>query len=221
MIITVTTTKGGAGKTTIAINLAVAFAHQGHEVCIIDTDTDQHSSLRWANRRDEEEQHITVVRVGEDKLIKEAMNFSKKFDIVIIDGRPTFSESLDSAVVACDVVIIPVKPSVLELDAFQDFLPRVAKIKDMRESRNSNDTLTALALFNGLDASSNISKEIVEAVEMIVAQSESVGLLNTKIYNRVAYRNSLNAGLGVIEEGDSKAKNEVRELALEIKKMFE
>lgn len=220
MIITVTTTKGGAGKTTIAINLAVAFAHQGQDVCIIDTDTDQNSSLKWSNRRDAEEKHITVVRVGEDKLIKEAMNFAKKFDIVIIDGRPTFSDSLDTAVVACDVVIIPVKPSVLELDAFQDFVPRVVKIKELRETRNENDSLTALALFNGLDSSSNISKEIVEAVEMIVEQNENVRLLNSKVYNRVAYRNSLNSGLGVLEEGDVKAKNEMKALIAEIRSIF-
>jgi chromosome partitioning protein len=216
MIITVTTTKGGAGKTTIAINLAVAYAHQGKEVCIIDTDTDQYSSIRWSNRRDEEEKDITVIRVGEDKLIKEAYKFSKKFDVVIIDGRPTMSDSLDSAVVACDVVIIPVSPSVLELDAFQDFIPRVKKIKDMREGRNESDTLIAFAVLNGLDSKSNISKEIGEAIRAITNKNDYITLLDSKIYNRVAYRNSLTGGLGVLEEGDPKAKGEIQALIKEL-----
>ena len=45
MIISVINLKGGVGKTTIAINLAVAFANRGKKVCIIDTDKEQLSSV--------------------------------------------------------------------------------------------------------------------------------------------------------------------------------
>ena len=43
MKIGITNLKGGVGKTTLSINLAVCFAHMGYKVCIVDTDTNQNS----------------------------------------------------------------------------------------------------------------------------------------------------------------------------------
>ncbi|WP_461137387.1 nucleotide-binding protein, partial [Spirosoma terrae] len=53
MIISVTSLKGGVGKSTIAQNLAVCFAHSKYTVCIVDVDTNQ-SALRWSGLRDED-----------------------------------------------------------------------------------------------------------------------------------------------------------------------
>jgi len=92
----------------------------------------------------------------------------------------------------------------------------VKKIKDMREGRDESDTLTAFAVLNGLDSKSNISKEIGEAIRAITNKNDYVTLLDSKIYNRVAYRNSLTSGLGVLEEGDPKAKKEVKALLEEL-----
>jgi len=64
MVIAVTTTKGGSGKTTVTINLAAAFAQKGYQVCIIDADTGQFSALKWAKYREDENKHISVFQVA-------------------------------------------------------------------------------------------------------------------------------------------------------------
>lgn len=214
MIIAVTTTKGGAGKTTITINLATEFARKGYQVCIIDADAGQFSALKWARYRDDDQNHISVFQVAKDKLNREAKTLNEKFDIVIIDGRPTASEVGDRIVMASDIVIIPVMPSVFDLEAFQEYIPRFLEVKNLKEDIGGK--VAAYALLNGLVVNSNISTEIKEAVSQIVEDLEDVHVFKTKLMRRVAYSNSPTNGLGVVEENDSKARQEIQRLAMEL-----
>jgi len=214
MIIAVTTTKGGAGKTTVTINLAAGFAQKGLQVCIIDADSGQFSALRWAKYREDDQNHISVFQVAKDKLNREAKVLNERFDIVIIDGRPTFSEVGDRVVMASDLVIVPVMPSLFDLEALQEYLPRLKEIKDLKADIGGK--IDAFVLLNGLVVNSNLSTEIEKAVQEVVENSEFAQLLNTKLMRRVAYSNSPTNGLGVVEENDKKAKQEVIDLINEI-----
>ena len=216
MVIAVSTTKGGSGKTTVTINLAAAFAKKGYQVCIIDADTGQFSALKWAKYREDEQAHISVFQVAQDKLNREAKALSERFDIVLIDGRPTLSEVGDRIVMASDVVIVPVMPSVFDLEAFQDYVPRFQQVKELKSEIGGQ--VKAFVLLNALVVNTTIGQEIEEAVREITTHEEDIYLLETKLMRRVAYGNSPTNGLGVVEETDKKARTEVMNLVEELEK---
>lgn len=214
MIIGVTTTKGGAGKTTVTLNLAVGLALRGFDVCIIDADEGQFSALKWASYREDDQTHITVVRVQKDKLNREALQLAKRYDVVLIDGRPTLSEVGDRIVMASDIVIIPIMPSAFDLESFQEYIPRFQEVRQLKLDIGGD--VKAYALLNGLVSSSNISEEVSQAVTQITDQYTDVHMLNGRFMRRVAYSSSPTNGLGVLEESDKKAHDEVNALVDEL-----
>ena len=145
--------------------------------------------------------------VGRDQL-------AERFDIVLIDGRPTLSQVGDRIVMASDIVIVPVMPSVFDLEAFQDYVPRFQQVKDLKIEIGGK--VTAYVLLNALVVNTTISQEIEEAVREITESEEDIHLLKTKLMRRVAYGNSPTNGLGVVEEADRKAKKEVLDLVKEL-----
>lgn len=213
MIISVTTTKGGTGKTTITTNLAVAFSHQGYKVCIIDADTGQFSSSEWARDRADARNHIPVYKVVAEKLNKEAKLLSETFDIVFIDGRPTLSETTDRLILASDVVIIPLQTSKIELSAFEVYVNRFEEINAMKEEYGAHTT--AFALLNRVKSNTIIKTETKEIVEQIIAD-KNIKLLSCEIGDRVAYQDAPTEGLGAVEYIDPKAKKEIMALMQEI-----
>lgn len=214
MIIGITTTKGGAGKTTVTLNIATGLAHRGFDVCIVDADEGQFSALKWASYREDDQPHIAVVRVQKDKLNREAVALSKRYDVVLIDGRPTLSEVGDRIVMASDVIIIPIMPSAFDLESFQEYIPRYREVRQLKLDMGGD--VRAYALLNGLVGSSNISHEVSEAVSQIAGMNEDVKVLESKLNRRVAYSSSPTNGLGVIEESDRKAQDEVNALVDEV-----
>ena len=218
MILSVTTTKGGAGKTTIAINLAVAFAHKGYDVCIIDADEGQHSALDWSEYR-EEDLHIPVMKVATKSLIKEVRNnFSTRFEVIIIDGRPTSGGSTNQAAMASDIALIPIKQSSIDLEAFKKYLPKFKAVKDLKEDIGGR--VEGYVILNDLTPNSRSSRDIQEAVQDIIGRAGYVKLLESKLHHRVIYSDSLISGLGVVEEKDAKAKQEIENLATELEKIM-
>lgn len=217
MIISVTTTKGGTGKTTITTNLAVSFAQRGYKVCIIDADTGQFSSSEWARDRADEHIHIPVYKVVAEKLNKEAKLLSETFDIVFIDGRPTLSETTDRLILASDVVIIPVQTSKIDISAFEVYVKRFVEINQMKEDYGAYTV--AFALLNRVKSNTIIKTETREFVEEIIA-NKKITLLKAEIGDRVAYQDAPTQGLGVVEYIDPKAKKEIVELTDELEEIL-
>ena len=213
MIIAVTNLKGGVGKTTIATNLAVSFAHRDYDVCIVDTDLGQQSSMEWSGNRSEERLRIPVFGVSIKQLNKEVEGLQEKFDIVIIDGTPQLSELADRTILASDYLVIPLMPSIYDFRGFENFLERFEQIRSLKEA--SGGIVKALVILNRVVSKTNVSKEIKEAVK-----EYEVTLLKSNINNRVAYADSATDGLGVTEYKDSKAKKEINKLTDELEKIL-
>ncbi len=113
--------KGGAGKTTLATNLAGYFANQELSVSLCDLDRQQ-SSLRWMAFRDPGLPSVTGYFGGNQMLI----NLPQEPDWVVLDAPAGFQGyKLNDYLRAVDRVIIPVVPSIFDMAATEDFLNAV------------------------------------------------------------------------------------------------
>lgn len=122
--------KGGAGKTTLATNLAGHFANAGNSVTLCDMDRQQ-SSLRWMAFRDPSLSPVTGYFAGNQMLI----NLPKEPDWVVLDAPAGLQGyKLTDYLRLVDKVIIPVVPSVFDMAATEDFLASIRQ--DMRGRRN-------------------------------------------------------------------------------------
>ena len=118
--------KGGCGKTTIATNLAVAHAHQNHEVALIDNDP-QASSTYWAAQRGPELKPIHLVPAHQRANMYETQTFhnrlSPDIDRIIIDGHSNARDrDLEALLKQADVVLIPLLPSSIDIRAGSRFI---------------------------------------------------------------------------------------------------
>lgn len=187
--------KGGAGKTTIALNLAIAATAAGKSVVIIDLDPQQ-SATRWSRLRTVE-QPVIVPGHGPNlaELVERARGGGA--DFVIIDTAPkSESASLISAKLS-DLILIPCQPSNLDLDAIGDSV-NIAQLAKR----------PALFILNACRASSSLAEQAAEALA-----DYPIELARVRLGNRVAFVKSLAEGLGVIEhEPTGAAASEIRQL---------
>lgn len=210
MILSIINLKGGVGKTTVAVNLAVAFAHRGRRVCVIDTDSEQLSSVKWSGQRDDNFPRVAVASVSPEKLVREVSEQAKLYDLVILDGAPQLGKLANSTLIASDVVVVPLSPSALDFWAMESFLER------FQEAQNLKPTLQGFILLNKYTSGRNVSKDILE----VLAEFPEIGKLETTIGDRVAFNETITQGMGVVEYRDPKAKKEIEALASELEKIL-
>ena len=209
MIISITSLKGGSGKSTIAMNLAVCFAHAKYKVCIVDTDTNQ-SSYRWQGLRPNDLPKVPVFgALDGSSLTPTVKALDADYEIIIIDGTPSLSKTTSKIILLANVVIIPVMTSGLDVWATELFLERFKDAKEQRE-----DDLPAYFLLNKYKSNINFAKEVKD-----VLIETGIPLLETSINDRIVYAIASVQGLGVIECKDLKAKNEMTKLFNEIIKL--
>ena len=100
--------KGGVGKSTLATNTAFGLSKE-FNVLLIDTD-EQASALDWISARDQET-GLTVIGFPKEKIHKEISKLSRGYDHVVIDTPPHSKSIVRGAILASDMVLIPVQPS--------------------------------------------------------------------------------------------------------------
>jgi chromosome partitioning protein len=202
-IITVAQQKGGSGKTTLAVNLAVALHGRGHSVALVDTDP-QGSMGRWFLER--------MAARGEDEALDfstssawgasyESEKLRKRFDYVIIDTPPKIDSDLRPSLRVADLVLVPVATSHVDLWATEGVLDLARREK-----------AEVLVVLNRTRPNTRLSVEVAErATELGAIVAE------TRIANRVAYAETLGQGLGVIERsGAGAARDEMSALLDEV-----
>ena len=118
--------KGGCGKTTIATNLAVAYACQGKRVALLDNDP-QGSSTYWASQRNPELPHIELVAKHERPGMYQTQAFKYRLptetDIVIIDGHSNArGRDLETLLRQTDMILVPILPSSIDIRAGGQFI---------------------------------------------------------------------------------------------------
>ena len=114
MIIVVANSKGGVGKSTLAVHLAVWLHEQGYTVTLADCDT-QHSSSEWI--KEAVPGLKAVVLADPEEILEELPQLSEEADFVIADGPGSNTETTRSLLMRADLALVPAKASMLEVRA--------------------------------------------------------------------------------------------------------
>ncbi|MFO1047625.1 MAG: ParA family partition ATPase [Geminicoccaceae bacterium] len=202
-VVTVAQQKGGAGKTTLVIQLATALRALGRRVALIDIDP-QGSLTGWMRLREHRQRDAAELRfamIGGWRLGVEIDRLKREADVILVDTPPHTEIDAKAAVRGADLVLVPVQPSSLDVWASQATVELAAK-----EKRR-----TAL-LLNRVPPRGRAVEEARHALLELGAPA-----LATQLGNRQAFVGSIAQGLGVVEsEPRSAAADEVRALAEEV-----
>ena len=202
MIVGVLNQKGGVGKTTIAVNLAACFSRAGRRVLLVDADP-QGSSLAWSSVR-EAEPAFVVVGMAKPTLHREIPALAKNYDVVVIDGAPRVNELARAAIMASDLVLIPVQPSPYDVWAAAETVQLV------RDARIYKESLRAAFVINRKIANTAIGRDFATALD----QFPDTPVLEAALAQRVIYAESAARGLSVAEASPrSEAARELERLA--------
>ena len=152
--ILVASSKGGAGKSTLATNLAAYFAVAGKATALIDADR-QHSSMRWAEKRAHMASAVLPIdgtRRGWEKHLPDDT------ERVVIDGAAgAMADDLDAFLARADAVIVPVLPSVIDLEASVPFLNSLATHERVKKGK-----LPVGLVANRMKPWTNASQQVME-----------------------------------------------------------
>jgi chromosome partitioning protein len=194
--------KGGAGKTTIAIQLGVAWTVQGYRVAMLDVDP-QGSMAAWYDVRKEAGLDTTLFAnaIQGWKLSSEIDRLKNDYDILLIDTPPHAETDARVAVRAASLILVPVQPSPMDLWATKPTLELAKREKSQ-----------ALLVLNRLPSRGKLAELIRAKID-----AEDMPVAHTALGNRSAFAASMMDGKGVVEtQPRSTAADEIRGLAGEI-----
>lgn len=128
-VIGVINQKGGSGKSTISVHLARWLQIQGGEVLLVDSDG-QGTSSQWINSLAEK---IAVETIQDpDQLLDTLPKLSEQHQWIVVDGPATLSESTRATVLWCDLAVIPVQPTGVDLASASDTVRLVRQAQKIR-----------------------------------------------------------------------------------------
>lgn len=208
MIVLIGGEKGGAGKSTIACNLAVFLSQQGKNIILLDADP-QKTASSWAHRRSllKNTNHTPMPCLEKTGDIYDTLlELRKKYDFVIVDTGGRDSKELRSGLIAADILCTPVKPSQIDIDT-------LAKMNELVEQAKSlNRKLKAYTIITHAPTNPNMDDK-KETEEVLNTLSEFIRKEMSLSY-RSSYWRTMGKGLSVLEYTDEKAKAEILTLGI-------
>lgn len=199
-IITVAQQKGGAGKTTIVANLAVALARMGKSVELLDTDP-QGSLGRWfMTRREREDPGIGFSTASAWGVSYECDKLRSTADFVFVDTPPKIDSDLKPAIRESDLVIVPVSASQVDVWATEGVL-------DMAQREGAE----VMVVLNRAKAGTRVADDVEKSLKAL-----GVERAKTTLGHRVAFPETMGVGKGVQERGKGVWTDEIESLTKEV-----
>jgi chromosome partitioning protein len=202
-IITLANQKGGCGKSTIVLNLAIQLGLKQKKILIFDTDP-QGSCIETLKRRSD---HLVEILPIFSDIHREVQKYEETVDYIIIDTPPHDGVTMASAVICSDLVIIPVQDSPLDVRSTKTTVDLV------NEARQVNPNIKAYFLLSRIQPKTVLARELKE----LLRQTYGFDILKTEMANRVAYKYAMIYGQGVSEfDRRDASSGEVDSLSVEI-----
>lgn len=212
MILTVGATKGGVGKTTIAVNIAIARALQRREVWLIDGDLQRTAQLTITQRFSYGQKPDIACDYYSDgqTLRSQVLRQKNKFDDIVIDVGGRDSQTMRAAMMLTDILLVPFQPRSYDVWALNDIVTLIDEVNGMR------DGLRCLAMLNLDDpVSSADNREAAKTIE----DYPQLKYLPTSLKKRKAFSTAVGSGLSVIEYKPQDAKA-IEELSALVSALF-
>jgi chromosome partitioning protein len=189
--------KGGTGKTTVGLNLAVAAEAAGVRTVVVDVDPQQ-ASAKWGDLRAMTGRTPTVISAMAARL-PQALKSARQLgaELIVIDTAAHAEGILVSTIDAADLVLIPCRPTIVDLQ----YLATTIQLTQLRRKN-------AAVVLNAVQA---------RTIDRCQAEGAicdmGLNLVPVSVSNLVAYARAITAGQGVTEfEPDGKAAAEMRTL---------
>lgn len=198
--------KGGSGKTTLVLHLAIAAAAEGMAVSVVDLDP-QRSAERWSELREArvKDDELVVVHgtaTGLAGMLKAARETGT--GLALVDTPPAVDKSMIYAAAAADVVIVPTRSSVMDQFALRETLDYLKQIRALTKT---------IVVLNAASADKAARAE----TERLAGNEFGVGLLSVALADHVDLAASLRTGRGVTEAAPRrKAAKAVQEMYAEL-----
>jgi chromosome partitioning protein len=194
MILVLGSIKGGVGKTTLALNIAIALARSGDDVLVVDGD-EQRTAAEFTELREAGRPGAvgyTAIELSGAAIRTQCRQLKSKYTQIVIDVGGRDSGSLRAALTVADVVLIPVQPRCFDLWATDRMVDLVA------EAREINGGLRAAAVLNQADAQGKDNGHAKDYIDRI----EGLELAPGQIVRRKVYPNAANLGQSVFDLSD-------------------
>lgn len=197
-IITCFNQKGGAGKTTISVHLAVGLARRGFKVALVDAD-EQNSAMNWSRMASEDVlfpvSMMSLAAMG-PRLHQELKKHMDNYDFVVVDCPPALNSPIPkSAMLVSDLAIIPMKPSPLDGWAAEPAKNLAMQVKEI------NEQLQIRVLPNEVQPRTTLFQEAMEYLKT----DQEIPVMEARLSLRTAYRECAALGRTVYDAGRSGA----------------
>jgi chromosome partitioning protein len=187
VIIAVVNQKGGAGKTTIAVNLSAALAAEGERTLLIDADPQQ-TAQDWAAIR-QSPPPFQVIGLAKPVLHRDVPRLALDYHYIVIDGAPRNYEVARSAIAAADLVLIPVQPSGADFWASRETVNLTKEVHAFKATQKS------VFVVSRKIGRTTLGRDIADALVEF-----EIPILRAATMQRVIYAETLTAGTTVIEQ---------------------
>jgi chromosome partitioning protein len=223
VVIAVANQKGGAGKTTTCMNLAGGLS-AAYKTLVVDGDP-QGSASEWRNTTEESHLPFEVIALANPSIHKELPRLLARadYEIVLIDCPPggagrggdhrfRADDITRSALLAADVVLVPVQPTPMDYRAAGSLLPVLMDVAHVKPG------LRLLVLINRKQSNNRLGREAREAAaQFFEIEGVSVRVLETEIHNRTPYAEAPGSGKTVLDYApNTKAAQEIENLTKEV-----
>lgn len=216
VVIAVFNGKGGAGKTTVAVNIAGAFGIQGKKVLVVDLDK-QGSAVKWISMASDEKPfpaHPTnLCHLSPASLGREILKHANDYDYIVIDCPPAVESPMPSAaLIVADLAIVPFQPAPLDVWAMDEVGVLIER------ALVNNPDLVVKGLIN-LKKKSATATAIIEELKEGGEDGPSMDFFATEINSRPAFLDAQLMGAPVhYVPRSTQAVKEIDQLVSEIKK---
>ena len=207
-IITLANQKGGSGKTTLSVNLAVLWSNSQYRVAVIDADS-QGSLRYWLEARKkyygEDNIGIDVYSYESSTIVESVKKIKRKYDIIIIDSPPSITFDTIQILQSIDRVYVPILPSPIDLMAT---LPFLSLVKQQRKK--------ATIVLNRVLPRAKLTEAMILRLRYAGAK-----IARSRISSKVIFAETYSVGRGVVDISvTSDASKEIINLGNEILRNF-